>query len=137
MQAIEAIVFEPTGCFAEAVAGAEIYEDVIPALGELKSMGIQLSLAPSVSEAAAECFLEERGLRDFFSRICRVRPENTIYVTATAEGLQRARSLGVRAVLMMNDPDEAMRLTAQNPAGGIVSLRELPDFVRLVAARAA
>ena len=31
--------------------------------------------------------------------------------------------------------DEAMRLTAQNPDGGIVSLHELPDFVRLVARR--
>jgi len=35
---------------------------------------------------------------------------------------------------MMNDPDEARRLTAHNPAGGIVSLHELPDFIRLVAA---
>jgi hypothetical protein len=36
---------------------------------------------------------------------------------------------------MMNDPDEAMRLTALDPAGGIVSLHELPDFVRLLLAR--
>jgi hypothetical protein len=32
---------------------------------------------------------------------------------------------------MMNDPDEAMRLAEYNPAG-IVSLHELPDFIRLV-----
>jgi hypothetical protein len=35
---------------------------------------------------------------------------------------------------MMNDPDEARRLAMHDPAGGIVSLHELPDFVRLVAA---
>ena len=35
---------------------------------------------------------------------------------------------------MMNDPDEAMKLTALGPAGGIVSLHELPDFVRFVLA---
>jgi hypothetical protein len=35
----------------------------------------------------------------------------------------------------MNDPDEARRLAMQEPAGGIVSLLELPDFVRLLAAR--
>jgi hypothetical protein len=34
---------------------------------------------------------------------------------------------------MMNDPDEAMRLAMRNPAGGVVSLHELPDFIRLVA----
>ena len=33
-----------------------------------------------------------------------------------------------------NDPDEARRLTTHEPAGGIVSLHELPDFIRLVAA---
>jgi hypothetical protein len=35
---------------------------------------------------------------------------------------------------MMNDPDEAMRLAVHGPSGGIVSLHELPDFIRLVAA---
>jgi hypothetical protein len=36
----------------------------------------------------------------------------------------------VKAILMMNDPDEAMKLTTPGPTGGIVSLHELPDFVR-------
>jgi hypothetical protein len=36
---------------------------------------------------------------------------------------------------MMNDPDEAKRLVQQDPAGGIVSLHELPDFIRLVGAQ--
>ena len=30
--------------------------------------------------------------------------------------------------------DEAMRLAVHGPSGGIVSLHELPDFIRLVAA---
>ncbi len=45
-----------------------------------------------------------------------------------------ARAAGVHPILMMNDPDEAMRLTSLNPAGGIVSLHELPDFVRFLLA---
>ena len=40
----------------------------------------------------------------------------------------------VVSILMMNDADEAMRLTRRDPSGGIVSLHELPDFLRLGAA---
>jgi hypothetical protein len=36
---------------------------------------------------------------------------------------------------MMNDPDEARRLAMHNPAGGVVSLHEIPDFIRLIAAQ--
>ena len=61
-------------------------------------------------------------------------PGRVMVLTDTAEGLRAAKRVGANAVLMMNDPDEAMGLTAHNPAGGIVSLHELPDFVRLVAA---
>jgi phosphoglycolate phosphatase-like HAD superfamily hydrolase len=57
-----------------------------------------------------------------------------MFLADTASGLQAAQQAGVNAILMMNDPDEAMKLTAHHPAGGIVSLHELPDFVRLVAA---
>ena len=64
-----------------------------------------------------------------------IRPERAIYLTDAAEGLKTARSGGVNAVLMMNDPDEARRLALRNPAGGVVSLHELPDFVRVVAAQ--
>jgi len=35
---------------------------------------------------------------------------------------------------MMNDPDEALPLADQNPTAGVVSLHELPDFIRLVVA---
>jgi hypothetical protein len=36
---------------------------------------------------------------------------------------------------MMNDPDEAQRLAMHNPSGGVVSLHEMPDFIRLIAAQ--
>jgi hypothetical protein len=125
MPPIEAILFEPA-CFFDGSEG-NVYADVLPALSELKAMGIELFVAQ------ASTF--EGSLRDFFSGPWTgANPENTIYITATAEGMKTARSLGVHPVLMMNDPDEAMRLVTQNPAGGIVSLAELPDFIRLVAA---
>jgi len=57
-----------------------------------------------------------------------------MYLTDNAEGLKVAKRGGLQSVLMMNDPDEAKRLALQNPTGGIVSLLELPDFIRLVAA---
>src|SRR4029453_16857295 len=60
-----------------------------------------------------------------------------MFFTDTAGGLEAAGHVGVNAILMINDPDEAMKLTAHEPAGGIVSLHELPDFVRLVAAEKA
>jgi hypothetical protein len=63
-----------------------------------------------------------------------LRPDRLLFITDTAEGLQTGKRVGLNAILMMNDPNEAMKLTAHEPAGGIVSLHELPDFVRLVAA---
>ena len=61
--------------------------------------------------------------------------DRVLFLADTEAGLRAAARAGVRPILMMNDPDEAMRLTACDPAGGIVSLHELPDLVRLVAAR--
>ncbi len=58
-----------------------------------------------------------------------------MFLTDTVEGLNVAKSLGIHAILMMNDPDEARRLAMHNPAGGIVSLHELPDFIRLLTAQ--
>jgi beta-phosphoglucomutase-like phosphatase (HAD superfamily) len=106
MQPVKAIVFEPS-CLADADGP---YEDVAPALRELEAMGIRL-------HTAAE-------------------PEHTMYITDNADGLANAKAAGMIPILLMNDPDEARRLTAHDPAGGIVSLLELPDFVRLIAARA-
>jgi len=138
----------------EAVARATVYEDVAPALAELQGMGIGLYVASSLSQAAVTRFLEQSGLSEFFSGVWNrdnargiktaplataleaafLQPERAMFLTDTAEGLKVAKGVGVNAVLMMNDPDEARRLAMLEPAGGIVSLHELPDFIRLVAA---
>ena len=150
MQVIEAILFEPVGCFAEFQAedGARLYEDVMPALTELKAMGIKLFIASSLPHSAVTRFLKKYSLGEFFDAVwgrdtplrnaidaASLRPERTMFLTDTEEGLRVAKSVGVNSILMMNDPDEAKRLSMHNPAGGIVSLHELPDFVRFVAAR--
>jgi phosphoglycolate phosphatase-like HAD superfamily hydrolase len=138
----------------EAVEGAILYEDAIPALAELKAMEIELLIASSLSSTAIVRFLEKACLREYFSsvwtrdnakgiktaplqsaldRAC-LPAGQTMFLTDTAEGLKVARSVGLNAILMMNDPDESRRLAMHNPAGGIVSLYELPDFIRLVRA---
>jgi FMN phosphatase YigB (HAD superfamily) len=136
----------------DAVDSAVIYDDVIPALAELKAMGVQRFIATSLSSAAIARFLE-RSPHEFDAIFARdnsggikaaplaralkaasLSPENAMFLTDTTEGLKVARSLGVHPILMMNDPDESKRLALQNPAGGVVSLHELPDFVRFVQA---
>jgi len=137
----------------QAVDGALIYDDVVPALSELKAMGIQRFIASSLSSVAITRFVERCSPLDFDGVWSRdnaggvktaplqtaldgagIRPEHAMFLTDTAEGLKVAESVGVNAILMMNDPDEARRLAAHNPAGGIVSLHELPDFIRLLRA---
>ena len=139
----------------EAVDAASIYEDVVPALAELKSMGIQLFVATSLSRRAASRFVERNSLGEFLSGV-RTRDdaggvksapllnalvgaslprEKTMFLTDTVEGIKVARSVGVHPILMMNDPEESQRLAMHNPAGGIVSLHEMPDFIRLIAAQ--
>ena len=135
----------------EASASASVYEDVIPALAELKAMGARLHLTSSLTHAAVKQFVERHRLRGFFDSIwsrdnaCGVKTTplrravtvaaETIFLTDTLEGLKVARSVGVNPILMMNDPDEARRLAMHEPAGGIVSLHELPDFLRLLLSR--
>jgi phosphoglycolate phosphatase-like HAD superfamily hydrolase len=138
----------------QAVERVEAYEDVAPALSELKGLGVELIVASSLSDAAVTRFLERSSLGGFFTDAWSretadgvkdaplikatatrsLRPDGLLFITDTAEGLKTGKRVGVNAILMMNDPDEAMKLTAHEPAGGIVSLHELPDFVRLVAA---
>jgi phosphoglycolate phosphatase-like HAD superfamily hydrolase len=138
---------------ALAVDGATLYEDVKPSLAELEAMGLKLIIASSLGSGAVQLFLEKFRLSGFFasvwgrdqskgvksaplsSAVTSSRRERMMFLADTAEGLNVAKSVGVIAVLMMNDPDEARRLALRQPAGGIVSLHELPDFVRLVAAR--
>lgn len=137
----------------EAVNAASLYEDTKPALGELKAMGIHLSIASSLSDAAITRFLEKHSLGEFVSGVWNrdnagginavplvralhaacLRPENVMFLTDTVEGLEAARSAGVHPILMMDDPDEARRLAMHNPAGGVVSFQEIPDFMRLIA----
>jgi len=142
----------------QAAGAAEVYEDVVPALSELRTMGIKLLLASSLSSAAVGHFLQG-PLRDCFSGIwhrdnsggikaaplsralaaAAVTAGRAMFLADTAEALKVAKSLGINAILMMNDPDEARRLALHNPvggpAGGVVSLHELPDFLRLLLAQ--
>ncbi len=138
----------------EAVAAANVYEDVVPALAELNGMGIKLFIASSLSGAATKCFLDRHSLSEFFSGVwssenskgvkaaplesaiagATLNPSRVMFLVDTLEGLKIAHTVGVHSVLMMNDPDDARRLAMHNPSGGIVSLHELPDFIRLVAA---
>jgi FMN phosphatase YigB (HAD superfamily) len=134
----------------EAAAGASVYDDVMPALSQLKAIGIQLFIASSLSNAAVARWLKKCPYdfdavwsRDTAGGI-KAKPltraiegaslpaKQVMFLTDTAEGLKVSKSLGIPSVLMMNDPDEAKRLALQDPAGGIVSLHELPDFIRLV-----
>lgn len=138
----------------EAVEQSNRYDDVIPALSELTAMGIQLVIASSLSNIAIARFLEKNSLREHFFPVCTrdtakgikaaplqsaliaacLQPSQAMFLTDTAEGLKVAQSAGVHAILMMNDPDESRRLAMQKPAGGIVSLHELPDFIRFLRA---
>jgi phosphoglycolate phosphatase-like HAD superfamily hydrolase len=137
----------------QSVATASVYEDVVPALSELRAMNVKLFMASSLSGAATKCFLDQYSLNEFFSAVwsrdnargvktaplqaavdgASLKPERVMFLADTLEGLKIARAVGLQSVLMMNDPDEARRLAMHNPSGGIVSLHELPDFIRFVA----
>lgn len=139
----------------EAVDGANVYEDVVPALSQLETMGVHLSIATSLSNSPSQRFAARCGGQHFFTAICnkdnaggikaeplrhalrcgQLHPQETIFLTDTAEGLNVATTVGAAPILVMNDPDEARRLVFERqPAGGIVSLHELPDFIRFVRA---
>jgi phosphoglycolate phosphatase-like HAD superfamily hydrolase len=135
----------------QAVEAASLYEDVAPALTELKALGTRLCVTTSLSGAAVDRFLEKHLLSGFFDAVCHRdnsggiksaplrralrSPETAIFLVDTLEALNVARIAGVHPVLMMNDPEEARRLTTHDPTGGVVSLHELPDFVRLLETR--
>ena len=141
----------------ELVEQAILYDDAAPSLHELAALGVTLIAASSLSEIALTRFLERAALGRFFhdrwSRdraggvgsvvlmkavtVASLPPSRVLFLADTESSVRVAQQAGVNPILMMNDPDEAMRLTACKPAGGIVSLHELPDFVRFVAARSA
>jgi FMN phosphatase YigB (HAD superfamily) len=138
-----------------AVEHADLYEDVRPSLQALKSMGVALILASSLSRPAVARFIERHSLADLFAgavtrdeaggvmsrplRLARdaagLAPAHVMALADTAESLELTKQLGLAAMLMINDYDEGRALAARNPAGGIVSLSELPDALRLIEQR--
>jgi beta-phosphoglucomutase-like phosphatase (HAD superfamily) len=135
----------------EAADATNLYEDVFPALTELKQMGIRLSVASSLGQAAIAHFLEKHNLSPLFDAVwsrdrsggiksipirqAAAGSHEAIFLADTLEGIKAAQTAGVEPILMMNNPDEARHLAVHGPAGGIVSLHELPDFVRLLLSR--
>jgi beta-phosphoglucomutase-like phosphatase (HAD superfamily) len=124
VKAVDAVLFEPAGILVDE--RGDMYEDVAPALAELEALGVKMIAVTSLSESELTKAVAGAALS----------ADRVICLTDSEEGLRAARAAGVHPVLMMNDPDEAMRLTSLNPAGGIVSLHELADFVRFVVAGA-
>jgi hypothetical protein len=118
---IDAVLFQPIGVMVDE--SGEPYPDSASAVAELHALGVKLIEVRSTSAAALREAIAAASLA----------ADRVIYLTDTEAGIRAAKDAGVAPVLMMNDPDEAMRLTALEPAGGIVSLLELPDFVRFVA----
>jgi FMN phosphatase YigB (HAD superfamily) len=138
-----------------AVEHAELYEDVRTSLEELKSLGIATIVATSLSRAAVMRFIERHALADVVAGLVTrdeaggvmakvlqsvleqtsLDPAHVMALADTAEGLAAAKQLGLNAMLMINDYDEGRALAERNPAGGIVSLAELADALRLIEQR--
>jgi FMN phosphatase YigB (HAD superfamily) len=139
----------------DAVEHAELYEDALPALAELKSLAVPTILVSSLSRAAVTRFIERHALADLLAgavtrdeaggvmgKVLRavvtnaqVVPAHVMALADTAEGLAVAKQLGLNAILMINDYDEGRALAERNPAGGIVSLTELADALRVIEQR--
>jgi len=138
-----------------AVEHADLYEDVRASLEELKSLGVATILASSLSRAAVMGFVERHALADVVAGLVTreeaggvmakvlqsvleqtsLDPAHVMALADTAEGLAAAKQLGLNAMLMINDYDEGRALAERNPAGGIVSLAELADALRLIEQR--
>jgi beta-phosphoglucomutase-like phosphatase (HAD superfamily) len=138
-----------------AVEHAELYEDVGSSLTELKSLGVAAYLVSSLSRPAVARFIQRHALADVLAgsvtrdeaggvmtRVLRfcvdqagLDPTRVMALADTAEGLDITKRLGLNAMLMINDYDEGRALAERNPAGGIVSLAELADALRLIEQR--
>jgi FMN phosphatase YigB (HAD superfamily) len=138
-----------------AVERAELYEDVRTSLAELGALGVRVILASSLARAAVTRFIERNSLSDLFAasftrdeaggvgaHVLRfavaqsgLDPSQVIALADTAEALELIKQQGLNAMLMINDYDEGRALAERNPAGGIVSLAELPDALRLIEQR--
>ena len=139
----------------QAVEHAELYEDVRFCLEELKSLGVAAFLVSSLSRAAMARFIERQALADLIAgsvtrdeaggmkdKVLRfaidqagLDPAHVMALADTAQALEMTKRLGLNAMLMINDYDEGRALAERNPAGGIVSLAELPDALRLIEQR--
>ena len=137
----------------QAIEEVEMYEDVVPALTELRTMNISLLIASSLSSAAATRFLEKFSLQPFFPAVwsrdtaagvkaapmikalagSAFPPEQVMALVDTAGGVAVAKEIGVNSILMINEYEEGRRLAMHDPTGAIVSLHELPDAIRFVA----
>ena len=137
----------------EAVEEVEIYEDVVPALTELRGMNISLLMASSLSTAAVTRFLEKFSLQPYFPvvwtresaggvksvpmakalAVDSIQSDRVMALVDTAGGVAAAKEIGVNSILMINDYEEGRRLAMHEPTGAIVSLHELPDAIRFVA----
>jgi FMN phosphatase YigB (HAD superfamily) len=138
-----------------AVEHADLYEDARPSLAELKALGVATILVSSLSRAAVARFIERHALADLLAgavtrdeaggvmgKVLRavvdqagLAPAHVMALADTAEGLALAKQLGLNAMLMINDYDEGRALAERNPAGGIVSLTELADALRVIEQR--
>jgi phosphoglycolate phosphatase-like HAD superfamily hydrolase len=135
-----------------AVEAADLYPDVAPALAELRELGVATILTSSLSRAAVDRFIarfsladllagaiardEAGGIGDTLLRHALARipaaPQQIMMLVDTADGMALAKQNGLAAMLMINDYDEGRALAALNPSGGIVSLAELPDALRVI-----
>jgi phosphoglycolate phosphatase-like HAD superfamily hydrolase len=138
-----------------AVEHAELYEDVRPSLAELKALGVDAFLVSSLSRGALARFVERHGLAELFAGLvsrdeafgvmarplraaidrARLDPAQVMVLVETAAALETTKQIGLNAVLMINDYDEGRALAERSPAGGIVSLAELADALRLIEQR--
>jgi len=138
-----------------AAARAELYEDVTAALEGLRGCGVGAYLVSSLSRAAVERFMARFSLADLFAgSIARedangvmarplrhavdrlaLDPARTIYLVDNAAALEMTKGQGINALLMINDYDEGRALAERHPAGGLVSLAELADALRLIEQR--
>ncbi len=143
---------DPTQFELGAVEQADLYPDVAPALAELRELGVATILASSLSRAAVDRFIARFSLTDLLAgaiardeaggggdKLLRhtlahipVAPRQIMMLVDTADGMALAKQHGLAAMLMINDYDEGRALAALNPSGGIVSLAELPDALRVI-----
>jgi beta-phosphoglucomutase-like phosphatase (HAD superfamily) len=138
-----------------AVEQAELYEDVAASLAALRALDVCVMLASSLSRAAAMRFVERHALSDLLAGVitrddaggigapvlrCAIEraaldPKQVMALADTAEALDLIKQQGLNTMLMINDYDEGRALAEHHPSGGIVSLAELPDALRLIEQR--